>query len=169
MTGPTFAESAALIVRRTAKYGLIESQESNEKFEKWFYIWIGDVVGELGEFISSGEDIEAGDVVWGIIALCLLLEINPESVLAENSDDCFSGLQIVLIALELLEHGKKIARDGLSIRKIDYAKVLGCLRQIYSWVSINVNGSIEEALALVDQKLQSRYPNGYNPEDSVNR
>ena len=35
------------VVSRTAQHGLVESSESNTAKEKWFYVWCGDIAGEL--------------------------------------------------------------------------------------------------------------------------
>jgi hypothetical protein len=168
----TFSQKAAAIVQRTAKFGLIESQVSTRSFERWLLIWTCDIAGEIGELASSGNAIEAnteaGDVIWGITALCLLLEIPCPMVFTPEPIDTGLGMHDSIIeSLLLLDYCKKICRDGQHVRPIDKKKITLHLMTI--WAFLSANYDVDEALDLVNAKLLKRYPDGFSAEKSVNR
>ena len=172
MTETTLSIKASAIVRRTAQFGLTQAQESPQQFEKWLLIWACDIAGELGEYIDSMDIVEAGDVLWGLTALCLLMDIPVEEVL--HPDEHVNGiatklglLEILIKALGLLDVCKKITRDGIDKRPIDRTKLTEQMRLIFHWIDLQCD--VDEALAAVDAKLLKRYPNGFTSEDSVNR
>jgi hypothetical protein len=165
-----FANKASLIVRRTAQYGLSQSQESNSFFEKWLLIWACDVAAELGEVFDAETEreqvVECGDVLWGLTAICLLIDVPPIEVFrwdgeVEGSHDT------LIVALKLLDHCKKVARDGMGVRKIDTFKIIDYMRSIFTWLESNY--PLDDALNEVNKKLLKRYPDGYSAERSVNR
>lgn len=173
------------VVSRTAQHGLIESSKSDTAKEKWFYVWCGDIAGELGEvmklrtsssFSNKDEDskeflTEIGDVLWGVCALAMLNGLDADSVrfypVTEGIMNPLTFDQCLLDALELLDYGKKICRDGIAARPIDVAFVQQKLALIYNYLRVNYDTEI--AIELVDTKLLKRYPNGFNAKDSVNR
>ena len=165
------------VVSRTAKHGLVESNESDTAKEKWFYVWCGDIAGELGEVMklrSTGQDseeilTEVGDVVWGVCALAMLNNIESDDLTSALTlvTGCGSFNQCLMVSLELLDYGKKICRDGIANRPIDQKFVIEKLTLIYGWLHFAYD--LETAIALVDAKLWKRYPNGFNAKDSVNR
>ncbi len=165
------------VVARTAQHGLIESSESDTEKARWFYIWTGDIAGELGEVMklrSQGQDseeilTEVGDAMWGICAVAMLNDIEPEDLLSSlpSYSVCGSFSQCLIKSLELLDYGKKVCRDGIAVRPIDREFVIEKLVLIYGWLHFSYE--LEIAIALVDAKLWKRYPNGFTPEASVNR
>ena len=172
MEPTTFSIKASAIVSRTAQFGLTQAQESPQQFEKWLLIWACDIAGELGEYIDSGDTVEAGDVLWGITAMCLLLDIPVESVF--SPDDRVRLLatgtrwsDILLRGLALLDSCKKVTRDGMDKRPIDRTKLTEQMQLIFQWIGLHCDTS--EALDALDAKLLKRYPNGFTPEDSVSR
>lgn len=166
------------IVERTARVGLDLSSASEEEKAKWFYIWCGDIAGELGE-VSKLRDrpandpqllSEVGDVLWGVSAVAMICEITPSDIYSVNiasHEQCHYLVDCILDSLDLLEHGKKVCRDGLSARPLDRAFVLRQLALIFDWIESHYN--INSAFEAVNQKLLLRYPNGYTPKGSVNR
>ena len=165
-----FANKAALIVRRTAQFGLTQSQESDDLYEKWLLVWACDVAGELGEVFEAETEreqiLECGDVLWGLTALCLLLEIPPIEIF--NFDRQISGGHDALAtSLRLLDHCKKVTRDGMETRKIDKPKMVEWMRSIFTWLEVNY--PVGDALDAVEAKLRDRYPDGFTPQKSVNR
>ena len=172
MSQTTLSIKASAIVRRTAQFGLTQSQESPQQFEKWLLIWACDIAGELGEYIDSIDIVEAGDVLWGITAMCLLLDVPVEEVF--NLDNRIKDIAtetslvgILLKSLEIVDACKKIARDGMDKRPIDRARLTEQMRLIFHWTAFQCD--VDEALNAVDAKLRQRYPNGFTSEDSVNR
>lgn len=176
-----FLDRAKEVAKRTALHGLNQSSENASDRAKWFFVWCGDVAGELGEFLKfshaalcEGEALsekalcEAGDVVWGISAIALLLDIPADQLTpVEYYGD--SSFEVILGALELLEHGKKVCRD-CPRRDIDLDLVIRQLRQVYAYLLEALDlRELNLALELVDTKLKERYPNGYSPAASVNR
>lgn len=167
----TFPEKAALIVRRTAQFGLTQSQESPEQFERWLLIWACDVAGELGELFEAQSEhdmiTECGDVIWGMTALCLLLEIPVKTAFDFCFNDASGSNDALLSALRLLDLCKKVCRDGQIQRPIDRAKITEHLNTIFKFICDIY--PIDDALNAVNAKLLKRYPNGYSAEASVNR
>ena len=172
MTETTLSIKASSIVRRTAQFGLTQSQESSQQFEKWLLIWACDIAGELGEYIDSGDIVEAGDVLWGITAMCLLLDIPVRLVFRQDErvKGIMAGYQnseILVQALSLLDVCKKITRDGMAQRPIDRTQLTEHMQLLFHWLEVHCD--VDEALTAVDAKLLKRYPNGFTSEDSVNR
>lgn len=172
MNQATLSIKASAIVRRTAQFGLTQSQESPQQFEKWLLIWACDIAGELGEYIDSGDIVEAGDALWGITAMCLLLNIPVEAVF--SLDDRIKGIMagyqnsaILIQSLSLLDVCKKITRDGMDKRPIDRLQLTEHMQLLFHWLEVHCD--VDEALNAVDAKLRKRYPNGFTSEDSVNR
>ena len=172
MTSTALSIKAIAIVHRTAQFGLTQSQESPQQFEKWLLIWACDIAGELGEYIDSMDIVEAGDVLWGLTALCLLLDIPVETVF--NPDDRLRGIMvgyqysaILIQSLSLLDVCKKITRDGMDKRPIDRSQLTGRMQLLFHWLDSHCD--VDEALNAVEAKLLKRYPNGFTSEDSVNR
>lgn len=163
------------IVQRTAKVGLVESLITAEQRARWFYIWCGDVAGEMGEvwdFVlqddleSDAVLTEVGDVLWGITALVLLCDIPIAAF--EGHYPCGNSWEAAISkSLELIEIGKKTCRDGIQARPIDLERVTNLLLRILQTLTHRFN--MERALHLVDVKLQKRYPNGFSVRESVDR
>jgi NTP pyrophosphatase (non-canonical NTP hydrolase) len=170
-------ETGFKIVERTARVGLDLAEASLEKKARWFYIWCGDITGEIGEVIKlpsipSHPKVleEVGDVLWGISAIAMLCEITPQDIYAvhiEAHQEPSNLFDCVLQSLELLDYGKKVCRDGLEVRKLDRDFVLWQLALIYAFIEAHYN--IAMAFEAVNQKLLFRYPNGYTPQASVDR
>ena len=172
------------IVKRTAQPGLDAAKTGDAELARWFYIWCGDISGELGEAcyafdeylntIGAEESIhltEVGDVLWGIGALSLLLNIDLKlwDSMDPRTDELYDlrELEVIRRSLSLQEIGKKCCRDGLAVRPIDVEKVASILEFVLNY--LNAFFCLQKALEFVDQKLRLRYPNGFTPEASVNR
>jgi hypothetical protein len=153
------------IVQRTAQHGLDEAKDNPEKFRLWLSIWALDVIGESLEVLRSLNDkdkmLEIGDVLWGIGASALLIEMSEDeltkSVYIHNPMD-----SLLLLASDYSELAKKTARD-----KRDVQPLKNLLIKLYGF--INHEYPVEYCLRLVDQKLMKRYPNGFNANASINR
>jgi hypothetical protein len=169
-----FSQKIEAIVKRTAQHGLDQAATSPQMLEKWLLIWSADVAGELGEVYATEEEdiVEVGDVLWGMTAVALLLEI-PVRRLFEDSDsdkilpvfeDAFDA---ILASLRLLEIAKKVCRDGQEARPIDKVAIELILRSIVQYLDDNY--SLVDAAIAVDLKLQERYPDGFSPAASVGR
>lgn len=147
------------VVERTASHGLAQPDRA-----KWMLIWACDICGELAEYIEEPSLNEAGDVLWGCGAISLITGVPLPRWIDPLP---LSDLIVLCGALKLLDHLKKVARDGLELREVNeqlvrttFATVLGYLK---SQVDLN------EAVSAVDIKLLKRYPNGYSATQSVNR
>ena len=148
------------VVERTASYGL-----SHPDRAKWMLIWACDICGELSEFIASRELVEAGDVLWGCGAVSLITGVPLP--FACHPVTPITDMGILCTALGLLDHLKKVARDGLEYRELDDYLIDMTLSEVLMYLSQHVN--LDEAVSAVDIKLLKRYPDGYSPDQSVNR
>jgi uncharacterized Zn finger protein (UPF0148 family) len=171
-------EKAFAVTKRTAELGLIESKLNDENKAKWLLIWSCDIVGELGEAIyeldnssiSSAALTEVGDVIWGVSAVCLLLGVDPEKLINCSIVDEFDIKCAVVSGCEILDLSKKICRDTISKRPINLETKQKYIDLINTFL-FGMVGCFDfvKALELVETKLNSRYPDGYTPEASVNR
>lgn len=182
MTHEPFSDSDELfctnlteVVRRTAQVGLDDPDRA-----KWLLIWSCDVAGELGEIWELLADklphermrflcdIECGDVLWGISAVCLALDLPVEKVLQLANAEEHCWLETAMIsACKILDQSKKVCRDGLDVRRPDidlYAKNLAI---VYRYVTSIADRQV--ALDAVDAKLKARYPSGFDAARSVSR
>jgi hypothetical protein len=113
-----------------------------------------------------GKDRRMWRCAVGLTALCLILEIRPIEVFIFDGQ-ISGGHDALITSLRLLDHCKKVARDGMKMRKIDMPKMIEWMRSIFTW--LETNHPVDDALDAVDGKLRARYPDGYTPEKSVNR
>jgi NTP pyrophosphatase (non-canonical NTP hydrolase) len=166
------------VTKRTAEVGLVESKLSDENKAKWLLIWSCDIVGELGEAIEALSDIlvsevaltEIGDIIWGVSAICMLLEIEPENLIKYSTVVEFDVKSSIVAGCAILDLSKKICRDTISKRPINQKMKQTYMNLINSFLYQMVCCfDFGIALELVDAKLRARYPNGYTPEASVNR
>jgi NTP pyrophosphatase (non-canonical NTP hydrolase) len=171
-------EKAFAVTKRTAEVGLLEAALSDENKAKWLLIWSCDIVGELGEAIyelehssmSTAALTEIGDIIWGVSAICLLLEIEPGKLINCSIADEFDVKCAIVSGCEILDLSKKICRDTISKRPINLEMKQKYINLINSFLFRMVGCfDFDKALGLVDAKLLARYPNGYTPEASVNR
>jgi hypothetical protein len=163
---PAFIKRWFSIVERTARVGLQESEMSDEAYRKWFLLWCCDISGELGEIDDNCVDIcEIGDVLWGVSALWQLNRLPLDELLYQDTN-LTTLFQAIKVSLKLLEHGKKLLRDGKA-RQPDKELVKGVCIELLCWLAQNYN--LDDALAAVERKLLKRYPDGFTPEASVNR
>ena len=147
------------VVERTASHGLAQPDRA-----KWMLIWACDICGELAEYIEEPSLEEAGDVLWGCGAISLISGVPlPKWVNPLPMDD----LTVLCGALKLLDHLKKVARDGLEHREVDEQLVRTTFATVLGYLKTKVN--LDEAVSAVDIKLLKRYPCGYSAESSVNR
>jgi hypothetical protein len=168
-----FATRAAAIVQRTAQHGLDQSAQCPRQFERWLLIWACDVAAELDELDRApiGQiHAEVGDVIWGITAVGLLLNIplahvfNGGTALDEphwDHNDAQSS------ALQLLDICKKICRDTTDVRPIELSQIALMLSAVFAYLRDSYD--VEWALTAVNEKLRKRYPDGFSAENSVNR
>jgi NTP pyrophosphatase (non-canonical NTP hydrolase) len=174
-----FLDLTDTIVRRTSSYGLAASQTSREEYYRWFLIWCSEISTELGELYDhptharrSREALtELGDVLWGITAVCQLLQITSlEFDLHDGQDIPDLHIDSISNSLQILNYAKKACRDGPDHRVIDslYVKVHLHILILQLTYIYGIN-SIKDAIGFLDEKLKLRYPNGYTPQDSVQR
>ena len=132
---------------------------------KWLLIWCCDLVGELGEFIESGELVEAGDCLWGLGAVSLASGVAIPFV--RPADTYIRTMTILPESLKLLDHLKKVARDGIDNRPLDVELITKTFSKVLMFLGQYVD--LDDAIAAVEIKLMKRYPQGFSPEASVNR
>lgn len=170
------------IVKKYAQYGLDEAKQSTELFHKWLDVWSMGLVGEIGEAYkcfcvdkslekAQKLQIEIADIYWYSIALDLLLEkpycqnVKLEKVIRNCSDDEKTTAMIFSLvqATEFLETVKKYRRD---YPERDINSILG-----YEKPLLTLSGVFDfsETSQILEEKLGKRYPNGFNPTDSINR
>lgn len=147
------------VVERTASHGLAQPDRA-----KWMLIWACDICGELAEYIEEPSLEEAGDVLWGCGAISLITGVPlPKRV----NTLPISHLEAICGALKLLDHLKKVARDGLKNREIDEQLIRATFATVLGYLKTYV--ILDEAVSAVDIKLLKRYPDGYSAAQSVNR
>ena len=166
------------IVKKYAQYGLNEAKQSTELFHKWLDVWSMGLVGEIGEAykylgFEKAQELQAeiADICWYSIALDLLLEktycqnvelkeVSRNFSIGEKKTTMVSSL---IKATEFLETVKKYRRD---YPKRDINSILG-----YEKPLLTLSGVFDfsETPQILEEKLGKRYPNGFNPTDSINR
>jgi hypothetical protein len=168
-------QAAFDMTKRTAQYGLDQAEFSDTELEKWLLIWSCDIVGELGEAISELNTLphskkaltEVGDIIWGISAVSMLIGISPDKLMRHSVIKDFDPVKAIVSSCEILDKSKKICRDTIAEREISKDFFLGRIN-VFLYQIIGCF-DFAEALALVDEKLKGRYPDGYTPKASVNR
>jgi hypothetical protein len=151
------------VVRRTTNYGLTASKTSKEESYRWFLIWTAEIstgLVELYEYPSfdrrSKESLTSlGDVLWGITAVCQLLDIkslefSPRSGWS-NPDP---PLIQIIDSLKLLNYAKKACRDGPDHHDIDPRYVKEKLQEILKYTMMNYGtDSVKDAISYLEEKL----------------
>lgn len=151
------------VVERTASHGLAQPDRA-----KWMLIWVCDICGELAEYITSRELVEAGDVLWGIGAVSLITKVSlPYGGATYLPSKPIEDMGVLCTALGLLDHIKKVARDGLKNRPLDDHLIYMTFCEVLLYLGQHVD--LDEAISAVDIKLLKRYPDGYSADKSVNR
>lgn len=147
------------VVERTASHGLAQPDSA-----KWMLIWCCDICGELAEYIEEPSLEEAGDVLWGCGAISLITGVPLPKWIAPLP---ISPLVALCGALKLLDHLKKVARDGLEHREVNEQLVRTTFATVLGYLMTQVD--LDEAVSAVEVKLLKRYPDGYSADKSVNR
>jgi NTP pyrophosphatase (non-canonical NTP hydrolase) len=141
---------------------------------KWFLIWAAGVVTETYEVEHEKRKLidnlwdpcemlaEIGDVLWHVVALRELFHLKEDIFYtADVVNPCNNEFRF-----KLLEIAKKCSRDG-EARPYPLDEIKLCINRMLT--DLLNYPHIDKAIDLVDQKLRTRYPNGFNAQDSVNR
>lgn len=170
------------VVARTAGHGLADQRNNKQQFHKWLAVWGMGLVGETKEAIEAfhhfGSDSqefhdECGDVFWYIAANSMLLGSPDLNWMTPSSFDAFDPSvnarlhKALYEAIDRLEVVKKIVRDDRFITQQIEDNLFESLAIVYSHL-VNCC-DFNRAIAAVEAKLLKRYPNGYSPEESINR
>jgi NTP pyrophosphatase (non-canonical NTP hydrolase) len=116
---------------------------------------------------------ELGDVLWYVALLCVAVdeplawEKIDEDLLA--SDVCFSAERLPTMAGRIADVVKKYAFQG---HDLDRNRTVAALVEILYHLAIlahAVGSSLDEVAAVNLAKLRARYPDGFDPERSINR
>jgi NTP pyrophosphatase (non-canonical NTP hydrolase) len=165
-----FCDKLIAYVKRSAAPELRETRCAGQQ-EKWFMVWASGLTSELAEFINatdiSDATKEAGDILWTIGALCILLDLDPMNIFDWDPSEQKNDISEILRVIQLQGHAEKVVREGVQRREMCPARTLIAARVAYSHFQWRV--SAEDALDAVIAKLDQRYPNGFDPDRSAGR
>jgi NTP pyrophosphatase (non-canonical NTP hydrolase) len=165
-----FCEKLIAYVKRSAAPELRETRCAGNQ-EKWFMVWSSGLTSELAEFINTTNitdaTLEAGDILWTIGALCIMLDLDPMNIFDWEPSDRKDDITALLRVIQLQGHAEKVVREGTQRREICPARTLIAARVAYGHFQWRVTP--EDALNAVIAKLDKRYPNGFDPDRSAER